>query len=261
MENRSRWDRDWETEESLRRGTIYDRSAGPRGNYDLPEEQSYGSRPDRYYEPGGRTTSRPEGFGRMRGQNRGGWQSGMRYSREDRWDQGYGPFDQGQSGWRSARQDRWDRGYGTYDRGQRDRQNRWDMMEPGREERWDRGYETDWEEDFDQPVYWTYEEWWVVPGPFEGISPRGYQRSDERIFEEVCERMSQHGRLDASNIQVEVKDGEVILSGEVDNRQSKRIAEDVAESVSGVSEVNNQIRVEQRGRPQEQKGEQRSQNR
>jgi osmotically-inducible protein OsmY len=86
-------------------------------------------------------------------------------------------------------------------------------------------------------------EWWVIAGPFAGRGPRGYQRSDERIKEEVCERLSQHGQLDASDMDVSVSNGEVTLSGSVRERHDKRAAEDVAESVSGVREVHNQLRV------------------
>jgi hypothetical protein len=58
--------------------------------------------------------------------------------------------------------------------------------------------------------------------------------------------------LDATEIEVAVTSGEVILSGTVDSRQAKRIAEDIAESISGVKEVQNQIRVVQGGQPQTQ---------
>jgi hypothetical protein len=61
----------------------------------------------------------------------------------------------------------------------------------------------------------------------------------------VCERLTQHGQLDASNIQIDVKDGEVTLRGSVDQRQAKRMAEDAAESVSGVRDVRNDLRVKQ----------------
>ncbi len=60
-----------------------------------------------------------------------------------------------------------------------------------------------------------------VPGPYTGRGPRGYVRSDERILEDVCERMSRHGQLDAGNIDVEVKDGEVYLAGDVASRSEK----------------------------------------
>jgi hypothetical protein len=40
----------------------------------------------------------------------------------------------------------------------------------------------------------------------------------------------------------------VTLSGEVNTRREKRMAEDAAESVSGVQDVHNQLRVKQTGR-------------
>jgi len=92
---------------------------------------------------------------------------------------------------------------------------------------------------------WSYTEVWFIPGPFSGQGPKGYKRSDERILEDVCERLTQHGRLDARDIDVKVENGEVTLSGTVDSRQAKRIAEDSLDSVSGVREVHNQLRVQQ----------------
>jgi osmotically-inducible protein OsmY len=84
-------------------------------------------------------------------------------------------------------------------------------------------------------------------GPYTGKGPRGYHRSDERIREDVCECLTQHGQIDASNIEVQVSGGEVTLGGTVDNRQMKRMAEDAVEGISGVKDVNNQIRVQQAG--------------
>lgn len=85
----------------------------------------------------------------------------------------------------------------------------------------------------------------VWQGPHVGRGPRGYRRSDERIREDICEQMSQHGELDASDIEIVVVSGEVTLQGAVRERADKRLAEDLAEQVSGVREVNNQLRVGQ----------------
>jgi len=82
-------------------------------------------------------------------------------------------------------------------------------------------------------------------GRFTGRGPKGWQRSDERIREDVSERLADHPHVDASEIEVTVNKGEVTLAGTVDERNAKRIAEDIAESVSGVKEVHNQIRVQQ----------------
>jgi hypothetical protein len=84
---------------------------------------------------------------------------------------------------------------------------------------------------------------WTTPGPYEGRGPRGYRRSDERIFEDVAERLMEHGQIDASEMEVEVRDGEVALRGYAVSRYAKRAAEDVAESVVGVKDVRNELQV------------------
>jgi hypothetical protein len=81
-------------------------------------------------------------------------------------------------------------------------------------------------------------------GRFTGRGPKGWQRSDDRIREDINERLTDHPHVDASEIEVTVKNGEVTLTGTVDERHAKRLAEDIAESVSGVREVHNQIRVQ-----------------
>lgn len=80
-------------------------------------------------------------------------------------------------------------------------------------------------------------------GPHRGKGPAGYQRSDERIRELVCESLTDDDEIDASDIEVTVSGGEVTLSGMVDDRRIKRAAEDCAYSVSGVRDVQNRLRV------------------
>jgi hypothetical protein len=82
-----------------------------------------------------------------------------------------------------------------------------------------------------------------IPGPYFGRGPRGYQRSDDRIREDVCERLTDHSQVDASDIEVKVENAEVTLVGTVDSRQAKRMAENTAESVPGVKQVHSQLRV------------------
>lgn len=76
-----------------------------------------------------------------------------------------------------------------------------------------------------------------------GRGPRGYARSDERIREDVNDRLTDDWMLDASDIEVEVSEREVTLSGQVSSRANKRRAEDIAEDVSGVTHVQNNLRV------------------
>ena len=79
-----------------------------------------------------------------------------------------------------------------------------------------------------------------------GRGPRNYSRSDERIREDVSDRLSDDHHLDASDIVVSVSGGEVTLDGTVDSRAAKRHAEDLAESCSGVRHVQNNLRVRNR---------------
>lgn len=90
-----------------------------------------------------------------------------------------------------------------------------------------------------------------IAGPHAGRGPRGYQRSDERIREDVCDALCEHGYIDASDIEVTVANGEVTLLGVVRERAEKRLAEDTVEEVSGVREVHNQLRVSPSGSGQE----------
>ncbi len=76
--------------------------------------------------------------------------------------------------------------------------------------------------------------------------PRGYQRSDDRIREEVCERLME-GPVDVGDVEVTVSNGEVTLVGRVEERWEKRAIEDLAAQVRGVHDVHNRVRV----RPQE----------
>jgi len=79
-------------------------------------------------------------------------------------------------------------------------------------------------------------------GRYYGKGPKGYVRSDDRIREDVCDRLSDDDAVDASDITVQVKEGEVTLEGAVTDRHMKRRAEDIIESVSGVRDVTNKLR-------------------
>lgn len=76
-----------------------------------------------------------------------------------------------------------------------------------------------------------------------GRGPSGYVRSDERIREDVNDRLTDDWRVDASHITVAVDKGEVTLSGTVGSRLAKRRAEDLVDDISGVKHVQNNLRV------------------
>ena len=86
---------------------------------------------------------------------------------------------------------------------------------------------------------------WDEDQPHRGKGPKDYQRSDDRIREDVCDRLADDGTVDASDITVRVEKGEVTLDGQVDSRRAKRSAEDCVEAVSGVQHCQNNLRVSQ----------------
>ena len=76
-----------------------------------------------------------------------------------------------------------------------------------------------------------------------GKGPKGYRRSDERIKEDVCEALFAHREIDASSIEVTVKDGFVTLSGSIESRDLKLRIEREVEHLSGIEDVINEIKV------------------
>ena len=85
--------------------------------------------------------------------------------------------------------------------------------------------------------------WAERPGSHAGKGPKGYLRSDERIREDVCELLLRNDYVDPSEVEVGVETGVVTLTGTIGDRSQKRILEDLAESVSGVIDVDNRVRV------------------
>jgi hypothetical protein len=74
---------------------------------------------------------------------------------------------------------------------------------------------------------------------------RHYQRRSERIRDDVYDRLNDHPNIDSSDIEVQVDQSIVTLAGTVHDRREKRLAEDIAGSVSGVRDVQNNLRVGQ----------------
>jgi hypothetical protein len=83
-------------------------------------------------------------------------------------------------------------------------------------------------------------------GGSRGKPPKGYQRSDERLREMICERLMEDGRIDASDVEIEVQGGRVTLAGSVDSRMSKYQIEDMIEQF-GVGDVQNNLRIARAG--------------
>jgi len=88
-----------------------------------------------------------------------------------------------------------------------------------------------------------FDTWQPEPTPTHvGRGPRNYKRSDESILDEVVVILTRHPEIDASDIEVQVDNGEVILTGTVPEQGMKYLAEDVTEQVYGVKEIVNQLR-------------------
>lgn len=83
-------------------------------------------------------------------------------------------------------------------------------------------------------------------GRYSGYGPRNYTRSDSRIQEDLCERLTEAPDIDPSDIEVRVSEGTVTLEGSVEERWMKHRAEDLADGCGGVRSVENRIRVKSR---------------
>jgi hypothetical protein len=75
------------------------------------------------------------------------------------------------------------------------------------------------------------------------LGPKGYQRTDERIREEICDELMQMDHIDSSEMTVEVVAAKVTLEGTVPERWMKHDIEDLADACPGVKEVDNRIRI------------------
>jgi len=76
--------------------------------------------------------------------------------------------------------------------------------------------------------------------------PKGYVRSDARIEEEIAASLWKAWQIDSSDVSLQVKGGNVFLSGTVPERWMKYDIENTVDECPGVREIDNQIRVEER---------------
>ena len=82
------------------------------------------------------------------------------------------------------------------------------------------------------------------------------------MIEEASKRLERDGDIDASEIEVSADNGVITLRGTVPERRTKRHAEECVESVYGVRDVMNELRVSSQGdesSSQTSQGSQRSQ--
>lgn len=129
----------------------------------------------------------------------------------------------------------WRAGYGPYwggEPGGRDRARFGDSPDPSRGTR------------PEGPSGFYWEGLGLAPeGAHRGLGPKNYQRTDARVHDDVCARLTDDHRVDASAIDVRVEDGVVYLCGAVADRAQKRRAERIAERARGVVDVMNELRI------------------
>ena len=90
---------------------------------------------------------------------------------------------------------------------------------------------------------WVNDEEYKRQTNFTGHGPKNYKRSDDRIYEEVCEALMKDRHVDASTIGVKVEKRVVYLSGKVNSRQIKKLAEAIVEDLPGVQDVRNELTI------------------
>jgi hypothetical protein len=81
------------------------------------------------------------------------------------------------------------------------------------------------------------------PEPRYPPGPKGYQRSDERLREDISERLMEARYIDSSDVTVEVSGAKVVLEGTVPERRMKHAIEDLVDACPGVQDIDNKIRV------------------
>lgn len=225
---------DWRDQQDWQNPGQYSGQRRPMQDYgDYTGEQRYGQDYGRYtpqqrYIPDyGRYTGQSERYGDDYGQTQRYWgdrgyagDEGRGYSGQN-WQQQFG---QPQSNWRgqSAGERRYEGG--SFPSYQQDRFGDYYGRQAGLED----------------------QRRWPAPGPYAGKGPKDYSRADDDIRKDACELLTRHGGIDASDINVSVHNGDITLSGNVPDKHMRREAEDALEGMSGVKDVNNQLRINNR---------------
>lgn len=74
-----------------------------------------------------------------------------------------------------------------------------------------------------------------------GSGPHGYRRTDDMIKSDVREILYRHSEIDASLIEVIVKNSAVTLKGTVEDETQKSLAESAVKSLAGVENIYNEL--------------------
>jgi osmotically-inducible protein OsmY len=221
-----------ENDDTSRYARDYDREYGPYRDTDEGDSSVRAGSYDQGRNQGG-SRGRYSGYGDFGRGNYGG---------EDRYAQGgYGQTGYGQpGGYPSNYNQEWS-GYGQgTGRGASDEYSRnrgAQQSGPGRQGFSGQG----WSEPYGEGQQYGYGG--AGQGTHRGKGPKNFQRSDERIKELICERLTDDPDVDASDVTINVQGGMITLEGTVDSRQTKMKVEDIADQF-GSHEVQNNLRVQ-----------------
>lgn len=81
------------------------------------------------------------------------------------------------------------------------------------------------------------------PTNFRGVGPKNYVRTDEMIKEDANLALYRHWDVDATDIEVSVRESVITLKGFVKTKEQKRAAEAAVENIRGVKDVYNEIHL------------------
>ncbi len=76
---------------------------------------------------------------------------------------------------------------------------------------------------------------------FIGVGPKDYD-PDKRLWREICYALTFDPQIDASDIEVDVKNGVVTLSGLVQNRKIKKMVQKCVENFNQVKDIHNLLK-------------------
>lgn len=134
-----------------------------------------------------------------------------------------------------------------YNRRRRDPDSREDLDWANREGN-ELGYQRTYGEYGSEGRGWVdepHERNWAHRGEdYTGVRPKKYQRSDMSILDQIGELITWSPDVDGSEITIAVKDGNVIVAGTVPTRMMIYIVDDLVESVGGVKEYDNHLKVQ-----------------
>lgn len=88
---------------------------------------------------------------------------------------------------------------------------------------------------------------WDTRSSFKRVGPKGYKRSDDRLREDICEKLTEDERIDATDIDVIITNAEVTLNGTVHTKEERRRAELLIDDIIGVTHVQNNLRIKGEG--------------